>query len=548
MDAAFLQMETAETPMHLGSVHMLELPPDYEGDFPEELMRHVESRLHLAPMLTRKLVTMPFDLANPVWVHDDDVEVDYHVRRVRLPAPGSQEQLFAVVGRLHSIVMDRTRPLWEMVLIEGVNGDGYALYLKVHHAGLDGMSGQVMVQALYDVTAVPRKVGPPPRRRAAAATGGAELFAASLAHAAQQSIRLMTNMPESLRMMGTLAEQARDLARPEGGVKGLGKGLGDMGPPRLSFNTTISNQRLYAAYSAPLADMKAVAKACGVTLNDMVLAMASGALRRYLQRHGELPSRSLVGLMPMSLREADDKEMTNRVTMAACDLHTQIEDPLERLKAISASTAVIKRNLADTRKGIPSDVPSIGMPWLVSGMSSLAGKLRLADLMPPMGNVVISNVPTSPVSLYLAGARLATYWPILILTHGQGLGLAVQSYAGAMEWGVLGCRRAMADTADLVDDLAASLDELKEAALSATAVPAKSDEEETPAKARKPRAAAGKASAAKPTRSANSANAVKPARKSSRKAVGTAAGASTGGASPPPATTAKRRRKAPDSP
>ena len=161
IDAAFLQMETAQTPMHLASVHMLGLPKGYKGDFPEEFKRHILSRLHLAPMLTRKLVTMPLDLANPVWVHDDAIDIDYHVRRLSLPSPGTHAQLMGVVGRLHSIIMDRSRPLWEIALIEGVQGSGYAMYLKLHHAGLDGMAGQRLVEALYDVTPTPRVVAPP---------------------------------------------------------------------------------------------------------------------------------------------------------------------------------------------------------------------------------------------------------------------------------------------------------------------------------------------------------------------------------------------------
>lgn len=462
MDAAFLQLETAETPMHLGTVLRLQLPPGYAGDFPAALARHVASRLHLAPMLNRRLVTMPFDLANPVWIPDDDVEIDYHLRRIKLPSPGNIDQLFAAVGRLHSIVMDRTRPLWELVLIEGIDGDGYALYMKVHHAGVDGLSGQVMLDALFDTTPEPRVVPPPPPRRRSEPAGVAELFAASVKHSFEQSMRLMLNMPQSMEVAARMGEMARDLVAPAE-ASAASAGFRESGTPRLSFNTTVSNQRLYAAWSAPLAEVKAIARACGCTLNDMVLAIASGALRRYLIRHSELPSRSLVAMMPMSLREAGDKEMTNRVTVAPCDLHTQLDDALDRLFAINASTKVLKRNLADTRKGMPSDLPSFGMPWLISGMSLLAGKLRLADAMPQAGNVVISNVPASPVPLYLAGARVTTYWPMLILTHGQGLGIAVQTYADAMEWGVLGCRRAIPDVADLVGDLAASLRELQAA-------------------------------------------------------------------------------------
>lgn len=504
LDAAFLQMETAETPMHLASVHLLQLPEGYQGDFPREFMEHVAGRVHLAPMLNRKLAPMPFDLANPVWVHDDDVEISYHVRRLSLPAPGSMEQLLALCGRLHSIVMDRTRPLWELVLIEGLHGSDYALFIKVHHAGIDGMSGRVMVEALFDTTPEPRKVPPPPLRPRAAPAGSAELFAASARHAVAQSIhtvRTFANLPQLYKAGTQLVETLRGLIasdhKPEDGGARRPRAIG---APRLPFNTSVTNQRLFGVASIPMSDLRAVAKAGAATINDMVLAVASGALRRYLKRRGELPERSLTALMPMSLREPDDVDMTNRVTVAPCDLHTDIADPLERLRAISSSTSVIKERLAQNRALLITDIPSFGVPWLVSGIVSLAGKLKLADLVPVMGNIVISNVPTSPVPLYIARARVLSYWPMLILTHGQGLAMSVHSYAGSMEWGVVGCRRAVPDAPDIAGDLLASFEELKQSVQSAPAEPAAPVP--PPARARKPRAAATPAAAADPAAAA----------------------------------------------
>ena len=513
IDAAFLQMETAQTPMHLASVHMLGLPKGYKGDFPEEFKRHILSRLHLAPMLTRKLVTMPLDLANPVWVHDDAIDIDYHVRRLSLPSPGTHAQLMGVVGRLHSIIMDRSRPLWEIALIEGVQGSGYAMYLKLHHAGLDGMAGQRLVEALYDVTPTPRVVAPPKGTSQKTSASNRSLFLASLGNAATQTLRLVRNLPGTTRMVLGMLQGMR--AASGEGNPAPKKRRWALGPPRVGFNTTITNQRLFAGCSMPLADMKRITKAHGCTLNDVVLAVAAGALRRYLLRRGDLPDRSLLAMMPISIRAPDDIEMSNRVSAARCDLHTDIEDPIKRLQAICRSTADIKRNLENTRKGMPTDFPSIGVPWLLPPLVALVGKLHLADRLPPIANVVVSNLPLSPVPLYVAGARLMSYWPMLILMHGMGLGLATHSYAGSMEWGVIGCRQSTPDVDDVADDLMAVFAELlatvdaEEAARPALAQPSG-----------KP--AAKKTSARKTTRAKTT-----PAKSASRKTVTSRTGPKT---------------------
>ncbi len=459
IDAGFLQMETSQTPMHLASVHMLRLPPDFQGDFPEVLKRHIMSRLHVAPLLTRKLVTMPLDLANPVWVHDDAIDIDYHVRRLSLPSPGNHAQLMAVVGRLHSIIMDRSRPLWEIALIEGVQGGGYAMYLKLHHAGLDGVAGQRLVEALYDVTSTPRAVEPPKGKPRAASTSTGALFVASLVNAATQSVRLLRNLPGTTRMVLGMVQGMRTATGEKRPPPKKTRWF-SFGPPRVSFNTTVTNQRLFAGCSMSIADMKVITQARQCTLNDVVMAVAAGALRRYLLRRGDLPDRALLALMPISVRQPGDMEMSNRVSAARCDLHTDIEDPIKRLTAICGSTADIKRNLENTRKGMPTDFPSIGVPWLLPAMVALVGKLHLADRLPPIANVVVSNVALSPRALYIAGAELISYWPVLILMHGMGLGLATHSYAGSMEWGVLGCRQSMPDIDDFADDLLASFAEL----------------------------------------------------------------------------------------
>ena len=518
IDAGFLQMETSQTPMHLASVHMLQLPDGFQGDFPEVFKRHIQSRLHLATMLTRKLVSMPLDLANPVWVHDDAIDIDYHVRRLSLPSPGTREQLMAVVGRLHSIIMDRSRPLWEIALIEGVLGGGYAMYLKLHHAGLDGLAGQRLVEALFDVTPTPRVVAPPKGKSRVAATDTRSLFIASLGNAATQTMRLVRNLPGTTRMVLGMVQGMRAATGEQNPPSK--KRWFSFGPPRVSFNTTVTNQRLFAGCSMPIADMKLITKACGCTLNDVVMAVSAGALRRYLLRKGDLPDRSLLAMMPVSIRAPGDMEMSNRVSAARCDLHTDIEDPIARLQAVCGSTADIERNLENTRKGMPTDFPSIGVPWLLPTIVALIGKLHLADRLPPIANVVVSNVALSPVPLYIAGAQVMSYWPMLILMHGMGLGLATHSYAGSMEWGVIGCRQSTPDVDDLADDLMASFAELRDAAVASTAslpAVAKPVNDAAPRKVRARKTTAMKTTSAKKTSAKKTATEKTTAKASARK-------------------------------
>jgi diacylglycerol O-acyltransferase len=451
LDGSFLHLETAETPMHVGSLHLFDLPAGFRGDFHAAIKRQMKARIHLAPIFTRKLAPMPLQFANPVWVEEDKVDLDYHVQRIMLPTPGTQAQLEDCAGHLHSELLDRSRPLWRLVVIDGLQTGQAAYYIKVHHAVLDGQAGVLLANALFDLTPKAR-----PARGASAHAehpGMAELAAAALKHDAGQYIKLIRHLPDVVKTLVGLFRAA------PGQTKGqLGQNF-SFGP-KTEINVPITSGRGFAALSIPLDQLKELAAAHEAKLNDIVLALCGGALRRYLARHGGIPKKPLIAAMPISLREPGNTEFTTQATMSMVSLNTHVADPLKRLRAIRDAAGAVKA-LAKRAKGVlPTDFPSIGVPWLLHGLASLYGRSGIAGAIPPIANVVISNVPGPQLPLYVAGARMATYWPMSIVEHGLGLNITVMSYAGAMGFGFTTARSAVPDARELSAALLEALDEL----------------------------------------------------------------------------------------
>ncbi len=449
MDASFLHLESPEMPMHVGSLMVLDLPAGHSGDFYEDAERFMSGRLHLAEVFERKLARMPFDLANPVWVHDDEVDIDYHVRHVILPRPGTREQLQKYVARLHSSLLDRSRPLWELYVIEGLSSGQVAIYNKVHHSTIDGQAGVALTKALLSHTPSPAPVKAPRRRPKVGQSqfGVAEMAGAALSNAIDQYIKLIRALPQAAKAVAN----ALLPVSPDDGKRHLNLPKGWRRAPRTPLNVALTNQRSYAARSLSLAEVKQSAKASGASLNDVVLAICAGALKRYLAEYDCKPKLPLLAAVPVSLREAGNEEMSNQVSMIIVGLATDIDDPLERLAAIRESSSAGKTLTGNIKAAIPTDYPSLGAPWLISGLASLYGRSGLADKLPPIVNVAISNVPGPQFPLYFAGAKLAEWYPVSIPTHGMALNITVQSYNGALEVGLTACRRAMPDVGDLGD-------------------------------------------------------------------------------------------------
>ncbi len=467
IDAAFLHLESPEMPMHVGSLHVLELPPGYEGDYFEDVKACLASRLHLADVFTRKLALMPFDLSNPVWVEDEDIDLEHHVRHITLPKPGSNTQLQQYVARLHSTLLDRSRPLWEFFVIDGLRSGEVALYIKVHHARLDGQAGVALGRAILDLEPAGRKIKPPRAklRRNDYQLGVAELLGAAASNTVQQVVQLVKALP-------AVVSAAKSVLLPAKGEDGkrqwpftlkLAKNL-DFLAPRTPLNVAITNQRRFAARTVPLAEVKEIAKRTGVSLNDVVMGTVAGALRDYFTGHRELPAKPLSAAVPVSLRAAGDDSANNQVSMVLMTLATDVADPLQRLKKIAAASANTKAMMSRVKSAIPTDFPMLAAPWLMSGLASLYGRSRLANVLPPLANVVISNVPGVQAQLYFAGAKIISYYPVSIPAHGMALNVTVQSYNGRLDYGLIGCRRAIPDIMDLADSLLAEHRKLLELA------------------------------------------------------------------------------------
>jgi len=511
VDGAFLHMESAEMPMHVGSLHVFELPPGDTGDWYEAVKQHVAGRLHLASVFTRKLALMPFDLANPVWIEDDDIDLDYHIRQTVLPKPGTMEQLEALAARLHSSMLDRSRPLWEFYVIDGLEpGPGgerrMGFYAKVHHAAIDGQAGVALANAVYDLGPEPRVVRPPRHRRGNRyQLGVAELLTAAFENQLQQVVDLAKLLPSVAGRAVGAAREAWARRGEKGGegddkAAGARKGSRWRLAPVTPLNASITNQRRFAGVVLPLAQVKAIGKAHGASINDMVLWLCSSALRTYLKEARELPAASLMAGVPISLRAEGDTSSNNQVTGTVMALATDVADPLARLAAIRAASLAMKEGMGTWRDIIPTDFPSIGSPWLLSGLTSLYGRSRIADRL-RLANVTISNVPGPRVPLYLAGARMLNYLPVSIVVHGVALNITVQSYEDQLGFGLIACRRAVPDLKDLAADLRRAWVELQKlpvpapAAAPAPEVP-QGVADKAPAKA-KPKA---RAQAARPPR------------------------------------------------
>ena len=458
MDASFLHFETPETPMHVGSLMLFDLPEGYQGDYYEDVKTMLGKRLHLSAMMSRKLASMPFELANPVWIEDEDIDLDYHVRSLTLRRPGTMAQLEQLVARLHSSLLDRSRPLWEMYVIEGLENGQVAFYSKAHHSGVDGKAGVELAKVLYDVTPEMREV-PPPRRRRTAGGGGyqlgvAELLRAAAENTAQQYRKFAELLPTAAKAFGAAATVLAS-QRTLPGQRALNLGLA----PRTIFNDSITNQRSFGTLSVPLADIKALGKRVGGTVNTIVMAMCSIALHRFLKERNLMPKEALIAMVPVSLRTEGDDSMNNQVSMVRVDLATDIDDLAARFKAIHASSEAAKAMVRELKPVLSVDVPITGSPWLMTGLASLLGRSGLASRQPAAGNVLISNVPGPPMPLYMAGARMAHYYPVSIPYHGSALNITVQSYAGLLEFGLTACRRVLSqdESHEIVGHLQAAL-------------------------------------------------------------------------------------------
>ncbi len=451
IDAGFLLFESPQKPLHVGGLQIFEPPegagPDHVRDLYEQSLTHREVR----PAFARKPVEV-LGVGPLAWTYETELDFEYHVRHSALPRPGRIRELLELVSRLHGTPLDRTRPLWEMHLIEGLADGRFAVYTKIHHAVVDGVAAMRILQEGLSPDPDERNMAPPWVSRHQDAPSQTQDRAGSGSTAA--SVRNLLAAPlETIGVARRMATTAWE------GVTQQSAAL-PFRAPRTMFNRNISGARRFAGDSWPLERLQRVADAVDGTVNDVVLAMSAGALRRYLIGHDALPDDSLVAMVPVSMREdeGDVDEDGNAVGIVLVVLGTHLADPVERFDLILESMGRAKAQLSglSTTQAMAVNVLPVAPFLFTSG-------LRIPEITRPPFNVVISNVPGPQAPLYWNGARLQGNYPLSIPVDGLALNITCASYAGEMAFGLVGCRRTVPSLQRLLDGLEASLTELEDA-------------------------------------------------------------------------------------
>ena len=446
-DSMFLIGESREQPMHVGSLQVFELPEGADTELLRLTLLDLLGQDDVAPLFRRRPYRSLTTLGQWGWTDDDDVDLEHHVRHSARPQPGRVRELLALVSRLHGTLLDRHRPLWEVHLIEGLEGNRFAVYTKLHHAVMDGVSGMRLLQRALSKT--PDEDQPAfwtlrPRRRSGGSEGHRTNPLLALPKATLDAVADMVGLtPRMLRLAEqTLRAQAATLPGQA---------------PRSMLNVQITGSRRYAAQSYSMERMRLVAKGAGVTLNDVLLAMSAGALRTYLDERGALPNAPLVAMTPVSLRndESGEESTGNAVGAILASLATDEADPERRLARVAESTRRAK-DVMRGRSQLQATALSAGV-MLPMAINSLTGMYRVGTL--PF-NVVISNVPGPRESLYLHGARLSGLYPLSIPVNGQAMNITATSYGSDMGIGLTACRRSVPSVQRMLTGLETALDEL----------------------------------------------------------------------------------------
>jgi WS/DGAT/MGAT family acyltransferase len=447
-DASFLHQEGPDAHMHIGALVTLEGPPPAMDDF-LDLLR---GRLHLVPRYRQKLAFPPAGTGRPLWVDDPDFVLEYHVRHTALPSPGSEEQLRNLVARIFSQQLDRHKPLWEMWLVEGVDDGSWALITKTHHALIDGISGIDLATVMFDLTPVPREVEHPdrpwePHREPAAV----DLLVSGVRGAVRTGIEVLSRAVDSLANPARSVETAREAA------EGLGEVVwATLNPaPSTPLNVPIGPHRRFVGVRGRLSDFKLVKDVYGGTVNDVVLATVAGGLRRWLRLRGvRTEGLELRALVPVSLRSEDQRhQLGNKLAVMRGPLPVYIADPVARLRTISSAMQDLKTSKQALGAEVLAGLQNFAPPTILGVASRLNFSTRLF-------NLIVTNVPGPQFPLYVLGREMKSVFPIAFLPREHALAVAIISYNGWLNFGLLGDFDAMPDLEDLGDAVAESLAEL----------------------------------------------------------------------------------------
>jgi diacylglycerol O-acyltransferase len=454
LDTSFLHLEDDSAHMHVAAVMTFEgAPPEHE-----DVVEGIRSRLHLVPRYRQRLAFVPLGQGRPRWVDDPHFNLNYHVRHTALPEPGTEDQLKRLAGRVFSQRLDRDKPLWEMWVVEGLDGgDRFAVLSKTHHALVDGVSGIDIMSILFDTK--PQPDAPPPaeekRWLPAPTPSRAQLLAEALFERA-------TVPAEIARGARALVRGPRRIA---GAALGSAAGVGSMvraglsPAPKTPYNERIGPHRRFTWVRMQLADVKAIKNSLGGTVNDVMLATVAGALGRHLRRRGvDVRGLELKAMVPVSVRSEEARgALGNQVAAMMAPLPVGLEDPVERMERISDSMAHLKSGGQAVGAQVLTELTGFAPPNIMSQAARVVARQR-------MFNLVVTNVPGPQFALYMMGRKLEGLFPMVPLAPNQALGIAIMSYDGTINFGLVGDFDLMADLDDLADDLHASLAELAKAA------------------------------------------------------------------------------------
>ncbi len=448
-DSMFLFSESREHPLHVGGLSLFEPPEGAGPQFVREFYEALIANDEFQPTFRKHPAKIAGGIATLAWAYDDEVDVDYHVRRSALPSPGRVRDLLELTSRVHTALLDRHRPLWEAYVIEGLQDGRFALYTKMHHALIDGVSAVKLMQRTLSTDPHDTEVKamwslPRPPKPAAPSEGGSNPLNSLMKLAG--SLKGLAGVGPSTLKLARAALLEQQLTLP-------------FAAPHTMLNVKVGGARRCAAQSWSLDRVKSVKQAAGVTVNDAVLAMCAGALRYYLLEQHALPDTPLVAMVPVSLRsEADADSGGNKVGSILCNLATDVEDPAKRIEIIAESMRRNKKVLADLPSYEVLALSALNMaPLLLSGVPGFLSAV------PPPFNIVISNVPGTADPLYYGGARLDGSYPLSNIPDGQALNITLVNNAGNLDFGLVGCRRSVPHLQRLLAHLESSLKDLEQA-------------------------------------------------------------------------------------
>ena len=445
LDLLFLRMETVESPAHVASTAIYEIPEDYPGNFVRDLRDRLLADSEVSRPFNLRLKPQGIIPAWDEWEEDVNLNLDFHVRHIALPQPGNMEDLMRQVSRLHARMLDRSRPLWECYLIEGLEGNRFAIYLKTHHAIIDGAGGMAIAENGLtrepDTEQVIALWSPAQREKSKAEWPGLQNL-------------LMSVSGKVLKQALAVPQAAFAIFAPGLGLKKTAAGKAFRGGKTM-FNKQLSASRNFGTGTLSLEEVKNVGKSLGATVNDIFLASCAGALSKYMESRGETPEPGFSAGVPVALSRNGGN---NAIAYIVVALHPEIAKPLERVAAIHESAKGAKHDHADLSRAVINT-----MTLMAQGTQAALGQLGLAEIIPPATGLVISNVPGIREPRYLMGARLIELYPMSVLIHAQGLNITVLSYAGELQYGLLSTPEITPDIQELADDIEREFKKIKAA-------------------------------------------------------------------------------------